>query len=348
MNSPTTVSSGVTQRVMPGPSRVWTWTMFFQHNQVPQAQQQAQDLFSKLKNPSCNVKSLSMQLENCPTSGALHLQGFFRFKSPIRQAAAKALLWSPESTVFKSPRLAKSAGTDLQNFVYTQDERKRTHGTQPWVLGSPETKQGERTDLSSLRDEVLASAKIPVKKVKNLQQLLFAERLQPYADKPPRRDDDFRVFVVWGTSGVGKSHAIRDSFTDEELFETYVNQKGWHFDAYRGEPIILIEDFFGNMPMTEFLQISDIYRKTVQVRGRTVYLRNRILILTSNKNPQTWYDTVPGPVHKAVMRRLTCFEVHERRDVTIHVQQIKDYWEKINKQIPDPVQIADQEDDEQE
>lgn len=85
------------------------------------------------------IRFVIWQLEEAPTTGHLHYQGYVEFNKVVKYTTATTLLKLPVK-----PHLTKCNGTAQQNIAYCSKSDGRIRG--PWQYGEP-GKQGKRNDL---------------------------------------------------------------------------------------------------------------------------------------------------------------------------------------------------------
>lgn len=73
-----------------------------------------------------NIKYGIWQVEECPDTGKLHVQGYFEWRSPVRLAAAKRAIGDPQA------HLEARRGSREQARDYCSKEESRRDG--PWSV----------------------------------------------------------------------------------------------------------------------------------------------------------------------------------------------------------------------
>lgn len=303
-------------------ARDWCFTLFDRRDEEEGVDDQLRDAFE-----SYNIAYLVAQEEQCPTTGRFHIQGYCRFRSARTLRGLKRLAF------FEGAHLEIAQGNPDQNRAYCTKEDTRVAG--PWEFGElPPCGQGTRTDLNDFaktafsgesRDLMLITrASVFAKHFrwanavcdlasKAIAQDNYRSFVDP-ADKSRRKT----VCVLWGEPGTGKTSWVVRTFGMENIFRLVPDGSGekvW-FDSYNGESVLLLDDFFGNIPHSALLQILDVYPFRAAVKGSFTYVNFEHIFITSNDAPNTWYADLycqrPN-LRAALRRRITlqcCFDVH--------------------------------------
>lgn len=77
------------------------------------------------------------------------------------------------------------------------------------------------------------------------------------------------------------------------------------WDGYRGEPVVIIDEFTGQWPIAYLLLVLDRYPMTIEVKGATTKLAARAFMITSNIPPAEWYINASLEQKAALERRIT-------------------------------------------
>jgi len=254
-----------------------------------------------------SIQATVFQKESAPDTGKLHFQIYAQLKiKTTRGKMAEILQIQPNTYHAEIAR-----GSSGENVVYCTKEYTRVEG--PWILGTIKKKQqGHRSDLNAIAAAINVGIDLPTiaraypgdwfryyKGIKDYQVLTI--------NPPEWRELD--VTVYWGLTDVGKSRRVR---IQEGTKNIYVLRKGnydciW-FDGYLGQKVLLIDDFYGWIKISDLLVFLDGYPLQLQTKGSYTWAFWERVYLTSNVHPKDWYKDVPAEVIKALMRRIHIIE----------------------------------------
>ena len=244
-------------------------------------------------------------------SGTPHYQGVVHFAEPQRFAAMKKM---NARANWERCRSLKHA------IVYCSKEEGRLEG--PWRQGIC-PKQGLRTDLEKCMADV--------RDKRTLNQLYddhptvmtrYGRGIKEYKRlKTSKRDAMTQCIVYYGETKMGKSTTIKEKYPG-----AYWHDGSKWFDDYDGEDVLIIDDFYGQLPIWMMLKLINHTPYKVQTKGGHVEFTSRLVVVTSNIHPGDWYsDRVPLHVKDALCRRINhCW----------HRIAIEDDWEDIVPIIP--------------
>lgn len=209
-----------------------------------------------------------------------HFQGYIELKRSQRIAALKKIY----PTIHFEPR----KGTQEQAIAYCRKVDTRVDG--PWEFGSP-AKKGARTDLSKLKEYATSGkrkADMPVELYESFAKYpKFYNTFERMAITTRRLD--LKVLLVIGPTGTGKTRLAYDNSSDLYVLPILGKRDMW-FDGYDGHKEVLLDDFSGQIPLTQLLRLLDVYEKTqVPIKGGFVNFTPDRIIITTNIHPSKWY-----------------------------------------------------------
>lgn len=248
------------------------------------------DLLSK------GIRCMVYQLEQCPKTNQLHVQGYVEFYKVMRLGQVKRAL---EST---SIHLEPRKGTRNQAYAYACKEDTRVIGTEPVYLGVFDTKQGYRSDLAMVTDLVRSGAnereimeQCPTQHIKYTRGIQRQIYLRNQHRVNAHRKVD--VHVIWGDTRTGKTRFVYDKFGPANVYTAKFNENGklW-MNGYSGQKVLLINEFYGQARLGFMLELLDNYVQQLETKGGFIVTQWDTVYITSNKHPQDWYDTEKIPL----------------------------------------------------
>lgn len=137
--------------------------------------------------------------------------------------------------------------------------------------------------IKGLLDEIPAD--VYVKNYKTLKQIA-TDNLEP----PPDLEGDNLTVGLWlhGSTGTGKTRYAKKYFP--QAYNKVANNKWW--DGYKGQDYVLMDDLDKKHDyMGYHLKIwADRYAFTAEVKGGTIMIRPKAIIVTSNYHPKEIWD----------------------------------------------------------
>ncbi len=259
--------------------------------QKPNTRQQ-EKLFKGL---SDKVEFAHWQYEEGDKTGNKHIQGVVRLARHNNMNFVQRKL-------FKATWIICDGSLE-QNIKYCSKEKGRLGG--PWTYGkAPELKQGKRNDLKEIKHKLEEG--IPVNDIAQVDEHFgswcrYPKSFKNYVNiisKP--RDFKSQVWVLIGPTGCGKSWCAKQNTKNPHVM---FNEK-W-FDGATPTSDLIWNDYTGEMPYNQFLQLLDDGPWTVEDKGSTISLAPRRIIITSNVPMSFWYDfsKVKG-IYEALERRV--------------------------------------------
>ena len=118
----------------------------------------------------------------------------------------------------------------------------------------------------------------------------------------PARSDSFRIFVINGPTGVGKSYALH-----KICGGNYTSfQSGWFVNAEQLNEYLFLDEFVGGckdgMQLHELLSALDPYPQRVPIKGGFAPAVYNTVFITTNISPELWYSAI-GPNGEEIKKR---------------------------------------------
>lgn len=232
--------------------------------------------------------------------GTKHYQGYAEFTKAQRLSAITKF------TLPHKPHWEKRKGTRQQARDYAMKEETRVKG--PWQAGEKpwsEKNQGKRCDLEDIALKVKEGATdeelfeyspgTTTRYLKHIQAVRFIFK--------PQRTQDLQVILSYGPPGTGKTRAFWDAAPNG--WGVPVGKDLW-FTGYAGQKHVLIDDFAGNIGLTQLLQILDRYPVQLNAKHGHVWWCPETVTVTTNCHPCNWYDYKERQdSYAALMRRFS-------------------------------------------
>lgn len=283
-----------------GKFREWVFTL---NNYTPEEEE-------KVKLLKCRY--LVYGREVGPECGTPHLQGYFVLDTQRSWSALRKEF----PRMWLRVRAKKSNPKACRQYIigpYSNGEKVKDYNPEHFEKGTiPE--QGKRNDLKEFHDAIKSGKRgrdlsvdhLEVRaKYPKLETTLIQEEDEAKAIQMFRDGFCPEVHVRWGEPGTGKSRYVYDKHDAESIYELNLGdgckQSVW-WDGYRGQEVILINDFDGELGWKYLLRLLDRYPFRMQIKGSHCWRLCKYIYITANEPPERWYSQhQAGPL----MRRLT-------------------------------------------
>lgn len=212
-------------------------------------------------------------------------------------------------------RPAKGSPTESKAYIkgpYNKDGKSKPENPDAVEVGTMPS-QGKRNDLASFHQAIkdgkrgrqLSADHLPViAKYPKLEQRLILEEDEETAWKNYEDGMKPEVHVIWGKAGKGKSRKVVETFGRNVYIQGFGDgsAKSIWWDGYRGQDVILLDDFEGGVMSYKYLlRLLDRYPFRMQIKtGHCIKLAKKIYI-TANDPPEHWY---PGEDFAPLARRI--------------------------------------------
>lgn len=262
------------------------------------------------KNNDSVIRFMAFGLEKCPSTGREHHQGYLVFHNQ-RSCATNSC--NRIGQLFELTEDCVHAHIEPMRGSLKSNEKYCSKESSLIKLGE-EPSQGARVDLKNLKDRIMRgeavddiAAEDPIHYHQYGRTL---EKLEAIALRKKYRNWMTSGEWFYGPSGTGKSHRAFESFSEETHFVKDLECKWW--DGYKGQPIVILEDFRGQISLSQLLRLVDKYPLSVPMRGKESipFLAKRVII-TSSKHPALVYYNC-GESLDQIERRFTVIEMAQK------------------------------------
>jgi len=221
------------------------------------------------KLPEAEIEYSVYQQEKCPSTGRLHWQGFVRFSTRKRFETVKRMLGQGIHLEY-----ARCVDKAIE-YCMKEDTRVAT----PIEIGIKPCKKKKLNPMEELKTctplELLAENPQVWRSLRNLQQLHCALA-------SPRTSMTTGVFLSGGT-GTGKSKISM-------LIASFLGTSGTYWappdlkwmDGYHGQPLVIVDEFRGQVPPSRILRMVDRYPLQLEIKGGFTQWKPKLMIFTSN------------------------------------------------------------------
>jgi len=183
--------------------------------------------------------------------------------------------------------------------------------------------KGKRNDLDIICKKVVENASMreiaeeaPATFVRNYRGIAALRSVL----RTPKEFRKLEVHLYIGKTRSGKTYHAK--INNPNSFTKPVG-KGLWFDGYDWESTVIIDEFRGQYPLSDMLQILDPYKVRVETKGGHTFLEPELIILTSNDHPGNWYQDHTQESRDAFLERFTkIFWFYGVRDGTKHIELV--------------------------
>lgn len=270
---------------------------------------------------STQLQYLVYQREKGKKTGTVHFQGYIQLTTQLLLSTLKKLV----------PRahwvIAKGTPVEARNYCMKEDTRI---GELVELGEFSEVAQGNRSDIAEVQYDLDRGMLQHEYATKHFATFIrYPKLVENYATakvRPRTGKEEIVVHFYYGIAGAGKS---RLAFLTARLWgieqgRIHGGQRGFYvfdlkqwFDGYKGERVIVIDDFRGSScSFTTFKRLLDRYPFQMAVKGSSCHVAATHFIITSNTLPDAWWkEEVTGPELSAIYRRITHVKYFAENDI---------------------------------
>lgn len=198
------------------------------------------------------VTYLVAQLECGEEEKTYHIQGYAEFTKQLKLDKIKELFDCYHV------HLAARKGTAAQAAAYCKKDDTWVNDTLRVERGKPK-EQGRRTDLETMARKINDGGEEAILEIAEERPDLIVRYHKGFKElailkNPPKERDEPTVLYFYGPPGCGKSRLAHKLYPN--AYTANDKKEGW-FDNYRGEKVIIFDEFEGNYPIREMLRLLD-------------------------------------------------------------------------------------------
>jgi len=273
------MSAGANNRVLLTQSKYWLFTIFDEATINTLTNEDNAKAYWEAIVPSVNYAV--WQLEKCPTSDRLHIQGYCELQSVIRGRTAITKLG-------QGTHIEKRKGTRTQAKEYCSKEETRQAG--PWEFGTftPSQTKTSYKDKCSAIFKLLEEGKTQREIIELYPEVWMRSHraIEKFITMlHPPRNHQTTLSVIYGPTRSGKSFYAYSKYP-----QAYWKSADQWWNNYNGDEIVILDEFYGWIKHSDLLRLADAYPLQVQTKGGMVEFTAKHVILISNEPMDGWYN----------------------------------------------------------
>lgn len=207
---------------------------------------------------------------------------------------SNGVLFSTMKKRFEGAHFEMCKGTSSENRDYvfkigkwlnTSKEETRIEGTQEEWGECPLERQGARNDLQDLYD-MIKQGMSDYQIMEEMPEIIFnldkLERCRQTVIQEKSKNEwrDLEVSYIWGDTGSGKTRSVMDKYGYSNVFR--ITDYAHPFDNYRGQDVVVFEEFRTSVKISEMLNYLDGYPLELPCRYNNKYAcYTKVYIITN-------------------------------------------------------------------
>lgn len=226
------------------------------------------------------IRYICVQKERSETNNRLHWQGYIQLFDQCRRRKLRWILDSSKIKHFCEP--AKGSTLENQNYC----TKLKTAQNEYYEFGKPCT-QGMRSEMEICRNILNTGGSMEDISRECFGSYIryrhsFVKHKEMIDEKTRRKRRVVNTTLIMGPSDCGKTTKIMDKHGDENVYiMNFENNHEW-WDGYRGEEVILIDEYNNNLAITRLLRILDKWACRLPIKGGHTYANFKQIYITTN------------------------------------------------------------------
>lgn len=260
------------------------------------------------------------QVEVCPETERIHIQGYAEFNDIITLKQARELFGNSQIRFGKrlgkaeqarhycmcpGPHCPEDAISPEFHPIYKLTKIIYADPVEFGTWTGKSGKQGQRTDLLEFVNDVKSGmSDVELAEKHPINFMIHANRVNTLrlAAVPVLREHP-QVIIIWGTTGQGKTHKVYADHDIKDICKLEGTYK-W-FNGYTGQKVVIFDEYYGQFELPYLFQLLDKYPMIVGTKGSFVNWRPTHIYFTCNESPRTWYPHATQRQMDALSRRIT-------------------------------------------
>lgn len=244
------------------------------------------------------VQYIVVQMERCPNTKKLHLQGYAEFKKKL---APNVALKTLEIELLRG-HLSNCRGDQKANIKYCTKKESRVSG--PWIYGTPlDSNPGHREQLKLDKEEFIRQLQagkdlftlikedpITYYKLRNNAGIKDIARVN---ETPYRRPNYPKVYVLIGETGSGKTKWATTEWPEACLINCTLAEK-FMWEDYKGQKTIILDEFRSQPSITVMNMIMNDGLGPIAIKHSHGHLKTDTIVICTTTSPTLWYKGDPA------------------------------------------------------
>lgn len=244
-------------------------------------------------------------------TGVPHLQAFFQMKTPysgqtIKNSTSKRMWMGTAPGPEKARKYCMKDGDFIEVGEFKDSQKNQSSGGKQTGKANKEFWEALNKDINDGYSE---------KEIKDKYSSVYFKhhsgisRGITVANAIPRRKEKTCVHVYVGPPGCGKTTKATELGGEDAFFYNSPNKIWW--SGYDGKEAVVMDDFHGNYPFEDLKKLLDKYPHQVPVHGAMITFNPKMIVMTSNEMPGTWYREEVFKTHgySALLRRINVLQI---------------------------------------